>query len=64
MLYANLADDRLSWTLGAAGRWVRAEPRDPDHPFNAQVHLAEKSQKRARRGREEVATVNPLLAPG
>jgi polyphosphate kinase len=60
VLQANLDDDRLSWTLGADGRWVRVEPADPAHPFNAQVHLAGKVQQRARRRIEEAAVASPL----
>ncbi len=55
VLEVNLADDSLSWTLGPDGRWQRVEPADPDHPSNAQVVLAEKAQRRARRRREEIA---------
>jgi polyphosphate kinase len=60
VLEANLTDDRLSWSLGPQGRWERIEPKDPDHPFNAHVFLAERTQKRARRRREEVAEATPL----
>ncbi|MEO5679258.1 MAG: hypothetical protein ABIS47_06280, partial [Acidimicrobiales bacterium] len=52
----NLADDRLSWTLGPDGRWERVTPADPDHPCNAQIFLAERTQRRAHRRREEAVT--------
>jgi polyphosphate kinase len=60
VLEANLSDDRLSWSLGPDGRWERIEPKDPDHPFNVHVFLAERTQKRARRRREEVVEASPL----
>ncbi len=60
VLEANLADDRLSWTLGPDGRWARVDPDDPEHPGNAQLFLAERTQKRARRRREEAVEAAPL----
>ena len=60
VLEANLADDRLSWTLGPDGRWARVEPKDPDHPFNLHQFLAERTQTRARRRREEAVEAAPL----
>ena len=55
VLETNLADDCLSWTLGADGRWDRVQQADPDHPSNAQVILAERAQRRARRQSEDIA---------
>jgi len=63
VLEINLADDSLSWTLGPDGRWERVEKADPDHPSNAQVILAEKAQRRARRRREETPSSNGPLEP-
>ena len=60
VLEANLSDDRLSWTLQADGSWVRVEPADPEHPFNTHQFLAERTQRRARRRREEVVETAPL----
>jgi len=60
ILDANLADDQLSWTLTSDGRWVRVEPADPDHTFNAQEHLAGKVQQRARRRIDEAVAATPL----
>jgi len=57
---ANLADEQLSWTLASDGRWIRVEPADPDHAFNAQEHLAGKVQQRARRRIEEAVDATPL----
>ena len=63
VLEANLADDRLSWTLGPDGGWARVEPADPENPVNAQVLLAEKARQRSRRGREEAVAAAPLRSP-
>jgi len=60
VLDSNLIDDELSWTLGPDGRWVRVEPADPNHRFNAQKYLAGKVQQRARRRIEEVVAAAPL----
>jgi len=60
VLETNLADERLSWTLGSDGRWVRVKPADPESPFNAQLHLAGKVQQRARRRIEEAVAATPL----
>ncbi|MFV2001424.1 MAG: RNA degradosome polyphosphate kinase, partial [Paracoccaceae bacterium] len=34
IMAANLADEAQSWVLGADGRFERATPGDPDHPFS------------------------------
>ena len=60
VLEVNLLDDRLSWSLRPDGRWEQIEPKDPEHPCNAHLFLAERSQKRARRRREEVVEATPL----
>jgi polyphosphate kinase len=34
IMAANLADEAQSWVLGPDGRFVRATPSDPEHPFS------------------------------
>ncbi len=54
VIEANLADDRLSWTLGPDGRWTQVHPaQGAAGGCNAQVFLTERAQRRARRRREE-----------
>jgi len=61
VLASNLSDDCLSWTLGPDGTWQRVEPADPAQRHNAQTFLAERTQRRARRQREEAVASGPLL---
>ncbi len=60
VLAVNLVDDRLAWSLGPDGKWSRVEPADPEHPCIAQLLLADRAQKRARRRREEDVAAAPL----
>jgi len=61
VLSSNLADDCLAWTLGSDGTWQRVEPADPAQRHNTQTFLAERTQRRARRQREEAVASGPLL---
>jgi len=60
VLEANLRDDLLSWTLRSDGRWERVQSGEPASAFNAHRYLADKTQKRARRRKEEAVTAAPL----
>jgi polyphosphate kinase len=48
---ALLADNVLSWTLGADGRWSRSEPGADERPLAAQDELMRAASKRARKKR-------------
>jgi len=61
VLASNLSDDCLAWTLGPDGSWQRVEPADPAQRHNTQTFLAERTQRRARRQREEATAAGPLL---
>jgi len=61
VLASNLSDDCLAWTLGPDGTWQRVEPVDPAQRHNTQSFLAERTQRRALRQREEVTAAGPLL---